>query len=274
MPRIKDQAIPIRHLDWSETSQVVVLLTQAHGKVRGLAKGSKRMTPSSVQRFSGGIELLTRGEIVMALRPGSVSGGGSPHASGSELATLTEWDLQDDYHHLRTDLHAHRLAMYAADLCHAFLQDLDPHPRSFAALARLLPALKSGEAAEKQAALLRFQWAILDDAGYRPELERDVQTGEGLGDAGGADAGMFTFDPRAGGMTTGVRVTGADWRIRRATVEALRAVAEGDGAPTSSPAAADPDTLLRANKFLCAYARTILDQELPTMKIVLTGGGE
>ena len=56
MSRFKDQAVCIRMIDWSETSQIVALLTREHGVLRGLAKGSKRMSPSAISRFSGGIE--------------------------------------------------------------------------------------------------------------------------------------------------------------------------------------------------------------------------
>ena len=284
MPRTKDQAICIRHLDWSETSQVVVLLTENHGKLRGLAKGSKRMTPSSIQRYSGGIELLTRGEIVWVSKP------------GVELATLTEWDLQDDHHHLRRDLASHRLAMYAADVCNAVLADHDALPRTYAALRVFLEALREGRnpgeaaaagspgfgrgtdassgappkpadaasaasARSPQAALLRFQWEALDDAGYRPELFRDAATGGELG-----DEAMYAFDPKAGGLTAAGRVGGQDWRVRRATVEALRAAASRDGSSFATP---EPDAVARANKLLCVYLRTILDQELPTMRLLL-----
>ncbi len=80
-------------------------MTETHGKVRGLAKGSKRTSPSHMQRFSGGIELLTRGEIVATTKP------------TTELATLTEWDLQDDYHYLRRDLRLSSLAFMPRTCC-------------------------------------------------------------------------------------------------------------------------------------------------------------
>jgi DNA repair protein RecO (recombination protein O) len=247
MLRLRDQAICIRHLDWSETSQVVVLLTQTHGKVRGVAKGSRRLTPSSVQKFSGGIELLTRGEIVVTSRP------------TSELATLIEWDLQDDHYHLRTSLPAQQLAMYAADLCNALLADHDPHPRAFEALTTLLDALRSGsDDSRAQPALLRFQWDILDDAGYRPELWCDVTNGQDLGEPSAA----VCFDPQGGGLTTSVRMGAQDWRVRPATVTALRAAAERRTIDAG-------DAALRANRLLCAYARAILDRELPTMRFIM-----
>ncbi len=240
MPRFKEPAICIRHLDWSETSQVVVMLTRELGKLRGLAKGSKRMSPSSLAKFSGGVELLTRGQVC-----------GVTKKDGS-LATITEWDLQEDHHHLRRSLPAWRTAMYAADVTHALLADLDPHPGVYDALAALLRGLHEGDA---QVELLRFQWALLVDVGYRPELEADVHTGEVL-----PEARAYTFDPTAGGLTT--REGLADWRVRRETVELLRQLAAGE--------AVEPgEGVVRANKLLCSYVRSLLDKALPTMGFVL-----
>ena len=246
MPRIKDQAICIRHIDWSETSQVVVLLTQAHGKLRGLAKGSKRQSPSSVERFSGGIELLTMGQVVAVTK------------STAELATLTEWDLQNDYHHLRTNFRGQRLAMYAADLSNAMLADEDAHPAVFDAVSEFLAALSDEQ--NHPRALLRFQWALLQDCGYRPELDRDVRLGDALG-----QSKAYTFDPVAGGLTVENGV--ADWRVRKQTVSLLRKLADGETTED-----AEADSVDRANRLLCVYARAILDKELPTMRSVLGKG--
>ena len=77
MPRFKDQAICIRHIDWSETSQIVALLTEQLGIIRAVAKGSRRTSPGSVQRYSGGVELLTLGQAVGMIK------------SSVDLASLT-----------------------------------------------------------------------------------------------------------------------------------------------------------------------------------------
>ncbi len=219
------------------------MLGREHGKLRGVAKGSKRASPSSVQRFSGGIELLTRGEVLFTVKP------------TAELAAITEWDLQETFYHLRTDLTAHRLGMYAADLANALLAEHDPHPRSFEALHRFLREI--GGVAKPQAALAEFQWAMLDDAGYRPELFADASTGEAL-----PAAETYGFDPRAGGLTVSTAVN--DWRVRAETVELLRRLARGEAV-----AGVDDATLGRANRLLCVYLREILGNELPTMRYVL-----
>jgi DNA repair protein RecO (recombination protein O) len=243
MPRFKDQAICIRDIDWSETSQVVVLLTAEHGKVRGLAKGAKRTSPSHMQRFSGGIELLNFGQVVATTK------------RTAQLATITEWDLQQDFFHLRRDLTAQHLAMYAADLAGAFTPELDSRPATFAALTELLPRLKEPEA--QQSALVNFQWTLLDEGGFKPELERDVHHGETL-----PSRNDYGFDPVAGGFTG--NSPGADWRVRRRTLALLRAIEQHEPL-----AAYHADDLNRANRLLCVYSRAILERELPTMQLVL-----
>lgn len=246
MPTIKDNAICLRLYDWSETSQVAVLLTEQHGKVRVTAKGAKRSTPSTMLKFSGGLELLTRGEAVMILK------------HGAELGNLTEWDVQDGYWGLRKNLRGLELAMYGVDLAHHLLDDQDPHPVSFAALGQLLSALAGGEeAGGAERALLRFQWTMIEDAGYRPTLAPGSVSGNG----------PLLFSARSGGIVGNAEDAKDAWKVRRETVEVLRDVAgEGMAATRELPGA---EAVVRANRLLCAYVRTILDKQLPTMDAVL-----
>ena len=245
MPTIKDQAVCVRVLDWSETSQIVVLLTEQNGKISATAKGAKRQTTSVIEKFSGGVDLLTVGGSVLIVKP------------SADLANLIEWDLLDAHWHLRRDLRAHELAMYSADLVHHVLSDHDPHPNIYAALRRFLRDL--AEPARQAESLLRFQWVVVEDLGYRPVLDRDALTDEPLDQT----ARTLAFNPAAGGL---VADTGGDdrWRVRRQTVEALRAVAASD-ALSDQPGA----NLDNANRLLCSYFRAILDRHLPTMDALL-----
>jgi DNA repair protein RecO (recombination protein O) len=243
MPRFKDQAICLREIDWSETSQIVVLLTQQRGKIRGLAKGSKRMSPSHLQRFSGGIFLLNLGQVLATTR------------RTAQLATITEWDLQSDFHHLRTHLPAQRLAMYAAELSDAFSPELDPRPATFQALHHLLDDLR--EAAFHQTGLLRFQWTVLDEGGFRPELFQDVER-----DAPLTDRRRINFDPIAGGFTHAPAPGG--WAVRWQTLQLLRALDRGETLDSFAS-----HQCRRANQLLCVYARAILQRELATMRLIL-----
>ena len=233
-------------MDWSETSQIAVLFTCEHGKLSAVAKGAKRQQPAVLAKFSGGLELLAAGEAVFIVK------------RSAELAQLTEWDLHDPHWHLRRDWSAYRLAMYAADLVHHIVQDHDPHPRTYAALRTLLGDLR--EPAGRQAALLAFQWTVIDDLGLRPVLDRDAQTGAAIEGA----ARTVAFSAQAGGVVadTGGRDR---WRVRPATIRLLQQFAAGQPV-----AELDGESLIRANRLLCAYFRAILDKQLPTMDAVLT----
>ncbi len=239
MPTITDNAVCIRRWDFSETSQTVSLFTREHGILRGIAKGAKREKGN----FSGGLDILTRGEVVAILKP------------GRELATLTAWQLQEIYPALRTSLQANRVGLYMADLIHHMLIDHDPHPRLYDAFVDALGAIQHPGSID--AALLRLQWAVLEETGYKPELHRDAQTGAALP----PNAATWAFSARAGGV---VADEPADdrWRVRRETIELLRRVAEGD-IPADD---ADGESIRRANRLLAAYFREIIGSELPAMR--------
>ena len=66
MATVTDKALCIRQWDFSETSQTVSLFARDIGLFRAIAKGSRR--PKS--RFSGGIDLLTMGDVVAIIKPG------------------------------------------------------------------------------------------------------------------------------------------------------------------------------------------------------------
>ena len=206
MANLRDEGICVRHWDWSETSQTVSLLTREHGLVRGLGKGSRREKGA----FSGGIELLTRGEILAISKP------------RSDLLTLTAWDLREPFRGLRSSLSAFHAGMYLADLVLCLISDHDPHPAVFEAMDRVLGLLSSdsGQTRSPLGLVLAFQWAILTETGTNPDLDSDIRSGGPM-----APGDVLAFVPGHGGFT---RDGDAGWRVRRETVDLLRSVRKAD----------------------------------------------
>lgn len=271
MARIDDQAVCLRHLDWSETSQVVALLTRDHGLVRGIAKGAKRLSPAAVARFSGGIELLTVGHVIANTKP------------SADLAGITEWNLEDALPHLRRDLASLELAYFLADATAHMLAELDPHPRSFDALVAALRAMADPRG--RDAAALVWLWTLLLDVGYRPQLFHDCLTGQVLDETESnraQAASTWVFDAREGGLTLQRQASPSQerWQVRRRTVDLLRDLSQrgGDDAAAGDAGAliahvggGDLATVQRAARLLCVYLRSILGRELPTMRVLLSG---
>jgi len=241
MSTIRDQAIVLRHWEWSESSQTAALFTRAHGLIRGLAKGARR----EKGRFSGGLELLTRGEVVAILK------------QTTDLATLTDWDLQEVFPRLRNDLRTHHAGLYLADVLAHALRPLDPHPRLWDEAHATLRSLDEGGSPSE--ALVRFQWATLVETGHQPRLDWP--------DGAAKDAAVVGFDPVAGGLCAdpgeAPGVSGP-WRIRGETVRALRGLEAQE--PNWTRAA--PATLDRMNRFLAACLTWILGRDLPTRACV------
>jgi len=155
---IKDTAICIRAVDYSETSQIVTFFTRATGKISAIAKGSKR--PKSA--FDGPIEILSFGKIVFS------------DSTKEKLATLTEFQ-QQAFSTLPTNLFAFNCCLFAAELLNKLTHDCDPYPGLFDSFLQFLQDVNEGrgtsnEGRETLSLLILFQLTLLREIGLMPIL--------------------------------------------------------------------------------------------------------
>jgi DNA repair protein RecO (recombination protein O) len=153
-----DIAICLRRLDYSETSQVLSLLTREHGLVRMIAKGQKRSTRT---RVSVGVDLLEMGQAVWSAGPAAAEG---------RLSTLREWQQREIFPNVRQDLGAVVAAQYAVELVAATLPEADPYPELFEVLCKFLGHIGRGK--PNLGSLVRFVWLVLHYAGHLPQWQR------------------------------------------------------------------------------------------------------
>jgi DNA repair protein RecO (recombination protein O) len=187
MALIKDDAIVLRRLDFSETSQVLAIFTRAHGQQRLIAKGIKRSTK---QRASVGIDLLELGAVVIFQRAGHED----------RMGTITEWQQRSTFPHLRASLKQWYAAQYAAEAVAQLTEVHDPHPAVFDSLASFLEQVSHRDSLS---ALVEFLWILLTQLGMRPELSRCMSCGNELDLAQGSGphitAPLLYFSSREGG---------------------------------------------------------------------------
>ncbi len=162
MTTVSDDAVVLARLDYSETSQVIVLFTQRHGKVRAIAKGIKRHTKT---RFAAGIDLLDIGHVVVSVRPDRAAG----------LATVTEWKQTRSLSGLREKLTRIQGAQYVAEITGHLTEDWDPHADLYDAMIATLTALSNS--LEPLAAVVAFQRRLLESAGSGPRLDACMSCG-------------------------------------------------------------------------------------------------
>ncbi len=167
MALVSDRCICLRVTEYSETSQILTLLTRRHGLVRSVAKGAHRRTKDGASRFGGGIDLLEVGDAVFTDSP------------DKDLATLTEWRLREGHPCLRKTLRGIYLGFYAAELVSLLIETHDPHVELFDRLEQAL--LEFGSPRAEQA-FLAFQLALLRETGYLPELGRCASCGQAVAD--------------------------------------------------------------------------------------------
>jgi DNA repair protein RecO (recombination protein O) len=155
----KDQAICLRTVAYSDTSQIAVFLTETAGKISVMAKGARR--PKNP--FDGPIEVFSFGTIV--------------YVRGREegLAVLSEFAQQPVFAGLRRRLEPLNAALLAAELTEKLLRDEDPHPQLFEALRQfLLDVQEAEEPRQIRIRLILYQMLLLAEIGLAPVLDRCV----------------------------------------------------------------------------------------------------
>jgi len=201
----KALALVVRTTDWSETSRICTLWTRELGKVRGLAKGGRRLKSN----FEVALDLLTVCSIVLLRK----SSGG--------LDLLTEAQVVERFPRLRTDLPALYAAYYIAELLAEWTEDYDPHPALFDEALAALRELGQ-DPGRTGPRLARFELVLLRELGYRPVLENCTTCGASL------DGAKLAFSAAAGGVLCSQCQPGQRERrpLSAAAWQTLRALSE------------------------------------------------
>jgi len=153
----KDLAICLRSVNYSETSQVVTLLTRKHGKIACMAKGSRRAKSAT----DGAIESFSFGPAVFS----------TPKEEG--LSALSEFCQQMRFRPLRQPLFALNCGLLAAELVESFLESCDPHEDLFDAFVNFLDTVGAIKQKSLQlACIIEFELTLLHETGVGIIMDR------------------------------------------------------------------------------------------------------
>jgi len=232
----KALALVVRATDWSESSRICTLWTREFGKVRGLAKGGRRLK----SRFEVALDLLTVCSIVLLRK----SSGG--------LDLLTEALVVERFPRLRSDLTALHAAYYVAELLADWTEDYDPHPALFDAARTTLQRL--GETpALTGLQVVAFELLLLRELGYAPVLATCAACGSAV------DGRGLAFSMGQGGVICAACQPGQRERrpLSEGAWQALRELGDsGDAGQRDWPPAVRKELRQLLNQYVtCSWGR-------------------
>ena len=160
-PRMyKTEAIVLRQRRFGEADRFLTVYTPAHGKMDVKARGVRKTT----SRMSGHLQPLTR--CMLSLARGHVSD------------VVTGCETLESFQPLREDLERLSRALYAVELIDRMVPERVHGYPTYRLLTETLRRL--AEAEDQDQVLRFFEMRLVDQCGFRPELEVCVGCGSAL----------------------------------------------------------------------------------------------
>ncbi len=148
------EAIIIKKTKLGEADRILTLYTPHLGKIQAVAKGVRR--PRS--KMAGHLELLTHSQVSLA--------------RGRNLDTITGSQTINSFLPLKTNLELTSHALYAIELVDQFTAD---HIENYPLFQLLLETMGHlCQAGDNELVLRYFELHLLNEVGYRPQLQRCV----------------------------------------------------------------------------------------------------
>jgi DNA repair protein RecO (recombination protein O) len=176
MPLCKTSAIVLKSRKWGEADKIVTFFSLQYGKIRGVARGARRMK----SRFGSALEPFVHCDLVLFEK------------HGDSLYRVSHADIRESFYVLRDKLETIGAAARLTNLAGAISADGDALPRMFDALLAGLRAIAHSSDPFQTAAL--FEVELLRFAGYLPHLERCTMC------QCAQNGGAWYFSPRSGGI--------------------------------------------------------------------------
>jgi DNA repair protein RecO (recombination protein O) len=175
MPLVKTTAIILKSRKWGEADRIVTFYTKHLGKIRGVARGARRLK----SRFGAALEPFTLCHLNLFEKP------------GDSLFRISHVDLVTSFQLLREDLTLMASAARMVNVVTA-TPDGDPDVELFDTLEQGLASLSQSR--DPSFTALLFQIRLLGLTGFRPQTDHCAACGKTR------LVGEPQFSPIAGGL--------------------------------------------------------------------------
>lgn len=172
MKLYRDTGVVLRTYRLGESDRIVVLFTEANGKVRAVAKGIRK----TQSKFGARLEPASHVRLLLH--------------KGRDLDIVNQAELVETPIRLRNDLDRLTQAMAVLEVVDQISLDREPDPQRYRMLVGVLRTL---EQRPSPLVVPAFFWKLLSAEGVRPELDCCVA-------CGADDEALVAFDTDQGGV--------------------------------------------------------------------------
>lgn len=234
-------AIIIRKTKLGEADTILTFYTPGLGKIQGFAK-SVRKTKS---RMAGHLELITHSKVSFA--------------RGKTVDTITGCQTIDSFVPLKTNFHLMNHALYLIEMVNQFTPEHHEDPEVFHLLLETLKNLC--EASDIDLLMRYFEIHLLDEAGYRPQLQQCVACRKEL------EPVTNSFSPVAGGVLCPECSYRSHTGLYTLPVNTLKVLRFFQNYPfeTASRLKVSPELNTELERLMRGYIQYILEKELKSV---------
>ena len=234
------EAIIIKKTKLGEADSILTLYTPHLGKIQGFAKSLRK--PKS--KMAGHLELLTHSQVSLA--------------RGRNLDTITGSQTINSFLPLKNNLELTSYALYAIELVDQFTAD---HIENYPLFQLLLETMHHlCQAGDNELVLRYFELHLLNEVGYRPQLQRCVSCQATL------EPIINTFCSNAGGMLCPncSQSQPLTYPLSVNALKVLRLLQNGDH-NTISRLKINPELSRELEGVMRAYLRYLLEREVKSV---------
>jgi DNA repair protein RecO (recombination protein O) len=237
------EGIVIRRRDFGEADRLVTLLTDNYGKIRALAKGTRR----TKSRLGGHLEPYARTNLLIA--------------RGRNLDIITQAQVRDSMSHLRQSERSILYAGHWAEIADQLMVEAQENRFAYGALVRALTSLELDRAPDITSRIC--EWEFLSAAGFQPELFVCTSCGRSI------EPGANGFHIEAGGVVCpschSLNPLSRD--ISNDALRVLRAIGRGDGERLYGRELGSR-LKYEVEDILISYLRSVVERDLQAYRIL------
>ncbi len=237
------EGIVIRRRDFGEADRLVTVLTDDHGKVRALAKGSRR----TKSRLGGHLEPYARVRLMLA--------------RGRNLDIITSAQVLEPMTHLRREERSILYASHWSEIADQLMAESEQNRFGYGVLVRALTSLDLGRDPVITSRIC--EWEFLAASGFQPELFQCTGCGRQIEPGGNGihiEAGGVVC-PECHALDPLSRAVSND------ALRVLRAIGRGDGGLLYDRPLND-DLLREIEQLLIGYLRSVIERDLQAWQIL------